>query len=312
MGYLTNNNIVGAKKYIPPFMRKRSSENKIEAFIPFINSFLSFTGTRSVYFLILSVITCLGQGIGIFMLIPAIRLFSDEKVTGNSNLITDALLKVLSYMHLPFTFATLLFFYFILTAFLKYITYRQNVLNMSMQNKFTSLLRCRLFNSIILSEWSFISHQKSSNIAHVLTSDIPRVSTGTFFFLKSVIGLVFTLSYIAWALVLSVKLTLIVIVIFSAVFIILKSYFPEAFSRNVKARHALSGIYTLLLDHLNGLKIAKSYCMENRECEEFEKLSDNISKTSIQSSIISSRASVPYCFSRLSPHNLPQNSSRHP
>jgi len=228
------------------------------------------------------------------MLIPFLQIFGlgTNRNDMSLNSVTNYLLKTLNFIGLPLTIGSVLFCYFILTVLIKYINYRQNLLNTTLQNQFTSSLRCDLFKSIIFAEWNFIAQLKSSNIAHVITSDIPRVSTGTFFFMKALIGITVAFFYILWALMISAKLTFFALLVFCATFYLLKSHLPESFQKGATARNALSGIYSILLDHINGLKIAKSYCLEKEEYQNFVKLNEEISATSLSSSMLNSRTNM--------------------
>jgi len=57
---------------------KEICEDKIKSFVIFFKSFIAFARFNAAYLALLSVITGLGQGVGLFMLIPVIRLLSDE------------------------------------------------------------------------------------------------------------------------------------------------------------------------------------------------------------------------------------------
>ncbi|MCG8636157.1 MAG: ABC transporter ATP-binding protein/permease [Desulfobacterales bacterium] len=248
--------------------------------IRFTRDFLVFSRWRAAGLLLVSVLTGMTQGIGFFMLIPLFSLFEVGPPRSQSPESWPAAL--FHYLHIPPTFASLLLVFFMLMTLAALLRYKQTTMTQHIQRTYISRLQSRLFSGLIHAEWEFISNRKASNLTHVITGDLPVVATGTFSFLQILSNSALALCYIFWAANISVLMTCIVLATVGMTFSLFRAYFSKSLDTGQVMRKARSGVFTVLMDHISGVKIAKSYGAENREQKKFKEIVNRISEESIR------------------------------
>jgi len=257
-------------------------KKNLSILIQYTKEFITFSKLKTLLLVFYSVLNGITQGIGIFMLIPFINILGvNGIIDGNVKLnrISTIFLEIFKYLHIPLTLFSILVLFLLLLVFSKYIQYKQNILSTTMRNSFVSNIQSRLFKTVIFAEWQYISSQRSSNLTHVITTDLPAISNGTYFFLRIVTNLALSLIYIIWAMFISIELTMFTALFVGISFIFLRFCLPYSLQAGIFTRDARANIYSLLLDHVHGLKVAKSYCAEQREYDKFKGIAGSIAIT---------------------------------
>ncbi len=257
-------------------------KENLSIFIKYIKQFISYSGIGIVKLVSYSLMTGITQGVGIFMLIPflnVIGISGIDKGSSDLNRISRLFIDLFRFFNIPLNLLSILILFMIIMIISKFITYKQTILSTDVRNRFIGSLQSKLFKSVIFAEWQFISNERSSNLSHVLTTDLPAISSGTFFFLKISTSLVLSFVYFIWAMFISVELTLFTLLFAGLSFIFIKKCLPYSINFGQLARNAKAEIYSILLDHIHGLKVAKSYCAEDREYSNFKRISSEIADT---------------------------------
>lgn len=240
---------------------------------------ICFSPIKIAWLVLLSILNGFLQGIGFFMLIPLLQMVNIGHVTGGgeAHKIGIWLADLFLYLGIPVSFEAVLFIFFGLIGSAAGLKYGQTVVTHKIQRGYISHLQTRLFQTLISARWGFICERKASTITHVVTTDLPAVSGGTFFFLQMLSNMVIAGSYVFWAASISILLTGLVLAVSATFFALHRSYFSKALHTGRFMRKARSGIFSLLMNHMAGVKIAKSYGAEKREFSKFKKISEQVS-----------------------------------
>ncbi|MDD5698326.1 MAG: ABC transporter ATP-binding protein [Victivallaceae bacterium] len=274
-------------------------KNNLLLLIKYTRDFMVFSGMKIVRLILYSALTGFTQGVGVLMLIPlltAAGVGEFAKSQSRGNRIPEFILEAFREFGLPLNLFTVLTVFVGIIALIRFIQYQQNILTVDTRNSYISNMQSRLFRAVIFAEWRFIAAQRSSNLTQVITTDLPVVSNGTYFFLKFLTDLVLSSVYVVWAMFISVELTGFTLLVAALSFIFLKFCLPHSVKSGVFARESRTQIYSLLLDHLWGLKIAKGYGAEQREYDRFKAIAGEMSRTQTSLTRLNSRIKISYAL----------------
>ncbi|MFH1727762.1 MAG: ABC transporter ATP-binding protein [Pseudomonadota bacterium] len=260
-----------------------SIKANIDLLLIYVKDLLLFTKLKFLLLFVMSLINALGQGLNFYMLIPMFSILNIENTNeaGKLNKVSQYIYEFYNYFNVPVSIASIIIVFLILSSIVFFLRYKQTILTSDIQLTYTSRLQKKLFESLIFAEWTFVSKQKSSNISQILTSDLPIVSTGTYFALRMFTNFALILGYIFWAMSISIKLTLATLLISILIFYVFKFYFSLALETGTFMRESRSNLFSILMDHLSGVKLAKSYGKEEIEKQRFQETVDNISYKSL-------------------------------
>lgn len=215
------------------------------------------------------------------MLIPFLQTLGIQSSTGRIDGINKIISKGFQTFGLPLNLLTILIIYVVLVASFAWIKAIQTVLNMKIEQGFVIHLQDQLYRSLTYSDWLFLVQKKSSDLTHALTSDFERIGTGTAHFLHF-LGLTFLITFhIAVAFLLSWKLTLITLVFSGILFVFMRPLTQKAYETGRSFRVSEQKQYSTIVEHLIGMKTAKSYGSEEQFIQKFKSLNQKIAKSFI-------------------------------
>ncbi|MDD5727997.1 MAG: ABC transporter ATP-binding protein [Victivallales bacterium] len=270
-------------------------KNNFLILIKYTRDFMAFSGGKMLKLVLYSLVTGFTQGIGILMLIPFLSVIGMEDFT-KYNIRSNRIIEFFRHSGLPLNLLTVLGIFIVIIVLVRFVQYRQTILAADIRNCYISNIQAKVFRSVILAEWQFIAGQRSSNLAHVITADLPVISNITFFFLNILTNFVLSAVYIVWAMLISVELTVFSILFAALSVMFLKFCLPHSVKSGTLARDAWAKIYSLLLDHLHGLKTVKSYGAESREYDKFRQTAAEISQTQTDMVKLNSKVKIIYAL----------------
>ncbi|HCY84778.1 MAG TPA: hypothetical protein DHV36_06550 [Desulfobacteraceae bacterium] len=252
----------------------------LKILLDYTRAFIGFNPGKIAQLILVSLLNACTQGIGFFMLIPLLQLFGigdDTPGSASSHFIGQWLAGLFHVLNIPVSLLSVLTAFFLLMVTAALLKYRQAVLAQYALRTYTSHLQTRLFNAFVHAEIGFAQDRKASRITQVVSHDIPVVGNGSYFFLQLLSNLAMAGCFVFWAACISARLTGLALGTAVLAFFLYRSYFSKAFDTGRLIRQAGAGMFSLLADHLAGIKIAKSYGAESREYERFRKTVDEIS-----------------------------------
>lgn len=143
------------------------------------------------------------------------------------------------------------------------IQYWKSILDAGYQQTFIYQLRSRLFRKIILADWSMLNSKSKTNHLQVLTKEVPNLANYLYFYLRLLTTLIITGSYVVWALAVSAKFTLLVIVAGGLLFFLLRKYLRRSFSYGQSYVESYSRLLKYIDDFWSTVKIAKVHSSED-------------------------------------------------
>lgn len=218
------------------------------------------------------------SGFTIILLIPLLQLLTRNNVE-NSNPIVTSLNDFAQRFNIELNIENILITYVIILSSLALINYWKNLLSAGYQQSLIFKIRQRLFRKIIMADWAILNNKSKTNHLQILTQEIPKLSNYYFFFLRLLISLIMTASYVAWAFIISAEFTLVIIGVGLVMFFALRRFLFKAF--HLGREHLKS--YTQLLKYIDDfwttVKIAKVHSSEDFYYHKFDQASSALLET---------------------------------
>jgi ATP-binding cassette subfamily C protein len=238
----------------------------------YIGELIQFARGKVIISGVLFILLGLTQGVGLVMIIPFLHTLGlsggDDKISG----FTVVISRTFNTLGLPFNLYTILGAYIVIVSIFAFLNRYQAVLNIEVQQGFIRFLRNRMYRALTHADWLFIAREKSSDITHALTSDIQRIGGGTFFFLQFSSLFILVIFHVVVAVMLSLPLTIMTLVFGGIMFIFMRPLNREAFASGKSFRFSQQDMFSAVMEHLTGMKTAKSFGVENHHIERIESI----------------------------------------
>ena len=163
-----------------------------------------------------------------------------------------------------------------------------------LQLRFADHLRTSLYAAISRASWSFLAGRHSGELSNVLTSEVQRVGTGTYFLLRFFTVSVLALAYLAVALWLSTWLTSLALVIGAALWILLHGSDNAAKQSGVMLSNASNRLFGLIHEFLSAMKLIKIHGEESSNLRCFSREVTQVSEHFIEFRQVNTRVQAVY------------------
>lgn len=140
----------------------------------------------------------------------------------------------------------------------------------------------------------FFSRMKSSSLAHALTNEIERISTGTGQFLTFIASIMILVVYIIFALELAGLFTGVIFAVGIVILLVLRRRASRSRTSGEDITTTTRDLYYSILQHLDGMKTIKSFGMQDENKKIFKKQSNQVAGNYLQA--IRSYADVKLLF----------------
>lgn len=220
----------------------------------------------------------LSSGFSIVLLIPLLQLLTGDNA-GSSNQIVVVLNDIAQRFAIELNLENILITYIFILSSMALVNFSNNLLSARYQQSLIFKIRQRLFRKIIMADWALLNNKSKTNHLQVLTQEIPKLSNYYFYFLRLLISLIMTASYVAWAFIISAEFTLVIIGVGLVMFFALRRFLFKAF--HLGREHLKS--YTQLLKYIDDfwttVKIAKVHSSEDFYYHKFDQASSALLET---------------------------------
>ncbi|HHT62775.1 MAG: ABC transporter ATP-binding protein [Bacillota bacterium] len=264
----------------------------MEIFRKYVQELFSLCPGKISINLILMVLLGTVEGIGILMLVPLLHfsgIVPAAELTSASN--PGGFLKGIgSGLSLP----TVLLIYVGIIVVHSGLHRFQTNLNVQIQQYFHSYLSLRLFQRIAYAQWSCLAAGKKSDVTHMITSELARVTGGTQYFLQLTASAVISLIQVGVAFYLSPFLTLVVIAGGLVFFTLMQTYVRRAKEMGIALSRHNRNLFFTLTEYLNGMKEVKSCAMEELHIARFKSIRNSIAQNFIRFSQVLSSTRMLY------------------
>jgi ATP-binding cassette, subfamily C, bacterial len=244
----------------------------------YISTLYKATGWRLLLSVVLAALCSLTEGIGVLLLIPTLQV-SGLNLMGQGRVQSYAVAidAMLRRMHLPPSLPILLLIFMALISARTLMQKLEMVVGSGVQQGIQVYLRERLHRAIVGADWLFLCRKKSSDLVHVLTSEVERIGMATVYTLLLAGDVLVTAIYVAVAAALSIGVTLMVLGAGLLLAIVLreKTRALQALGSEMGRTNQL--LYGAIIAHVQSLKTTKAYNAESHDREVFADLSSAVS-----------------------------------
>ena len=253
-------------------MFELTPKNKL--FLEYLRELFRQAGKKAYFAIVVLIVMGLTQGVGLLMLIPFLQLIGigDSAPEG----IVAIIGKIWRFTGLPLSLPAVLVVYVGIVSLYAVIQRWSTILNSKLSHAFTRKLRDDLFRAMARVQWLRFIQIRGSDINHVMTSNLATIDSGTYglFALISTIFVVFV--HIGIAMMLSLPLTCVAIASSGLLLLVLRPLNRRSYELGEEWRQTMAALFGVLMDHLSGMKVAKSFGAEDRHIRSFCSLSGNL------------------------------------
>ncbi len=229
---------------------------------------------RAVLAVMVLIAVGLTEGVGLLMLIPFLQLIGigDSAPSG----VVAIVGQVWKYTGLPLNLATVLCVYAVIVSSYAIVQWWSTMLNSKISHAFTRSLRNQLFEAMARVQWLRFTQIRGSDINTVMTANLNAVDNGTYGLFVLISTLFVVAVHIGLAFTLSVPLTCVAIISSGALLVILRPLNRQSYRLGEEWSGTMSSLYRVLMEHLGGMKLAKSFGTEARHIRSFCSLSGSL------------------------------------
>lgn len=248
----------------------------------YVKTLLHQEGRRVLGTLVLMVgLGCL-EGVGLLLLLPMLAMLGVTATSRASTSVTAPMLSLLQTFGLPLCLETVLGLYILIISVHACLVRTQSLLTLTIQHSFITALRHHLYAALSNASWLFVSRLKASEITQVLTADMDRVGQGTYALLRLASTAIMTLVYLVLAAQLSPAMTTIVLVCGAVLALALRHQHHRTHALGQTLTQARNALYTVVIEHLGGMKVAKSYGAVPRHLAQFQVVTGGMHEQFVQ------------------------------
>jgi len=216
------------------------------------------------------------EGVGVVMLLPMLA-YAGVTPSSQPGAAADFINSVGSALNLPL----LLVIYTGIIAGQSWLQRYEAILNTTIQETFDSYLGTSVYRSLAFARWSFFLTVKRADVAHIVTTELTRVSMGTYYFLQLIAIGVVAVIQIGIAFAMAPYLTLLVLGSGLLLFCCLHVSVREARRMGMNISDFSRDLFCEITEHLNGIKEVKSYGAEPLQVRLFEARRAKVEQISI-------------------------------
>ncbi|MFD0697804.1 ABC transporter ATP-binding protein [Paenibacillus sp. GCM10027628] len=244
----------------------------MEQLLLFIKKLHNFAGIRLYVNLIGMVVISSLEGAGIFLLAPMLSLIGLFRSASEGIPFVSSIFEPLNGLPEGFKLCVILGLFILLLVIQSLLQRYQTNLNEGIEQGFIRHLRLEVYEALLQSNWSFFLRKRKSDFIHIMTTELPRVSYGIYQSLQLITTFLFTFVQIAFALWLSVPLTVSVLLCGLALALYLRRFIHKSQTIGEHTTLLSQSYMAGMTDHFNGIKDIKSNMMEGQHLTWFRSL----------------------------------------
>lgn len=235
------------------------------------------------------------QSAQLLLLVPLMQLIGLDVQQGSIGWVADLVSSTFITVGLEPTMITVLVAFMFFTTALALIRRGQTIFNFKLQEDFAASLRQRLYRAVANVDWLTFSRRRSSDLTHALTIEVDRIGAATAILLKLATNAVLVTVYVLLAFRLSPTMTTLVFVSGAGLLLVLRKKTQKAHWSGEEISLSTNGLYSAAIEHLGGMKTAKSYGAEDRNAGIFSNLAGQVAQMRLNS--IRNQAETGFWFS---------------
>jgi ATP-binding cassette subfamily C protein len=210
------------------------------------------------------------EGLGLLTLVPMLQLLQSANGSAAAGGGVASLLeRMLGSVGIPLGIESLLLLFLLLVVVRAAVQYTQSLVSARLQHQVVDGLRERVFRVLLGAEWRWVARRRRADIMSTLLNDVGRIGVGLHFGFQLVVGAITMLVYLAAALALDAKLTLIAILGGALLLVAVLGHQRAAVRLGWQLSDAHRDMTGVLEGSLSNLKLAKILGTERRQLNFF-------------------------------------------
>jgi len=240
-------------------------------FLEYLRDVFHQAGIRAYLAIAVLIVMGLTQGVGLLMLIPFLQLIGigDSTPTG----IVAVIGRIWDFTGLPLNLPAVLAVYVGIVSVYAATQRWSTILNSKLSHAFTRKLRNDLFRAMARVQWLRFIQIRGSDINHVMTANLTTIDNATYGLFALFSTMFVVVVHIGIAMMLSFPLTLVAILCSGTLLFVLRPLNRRSYELGESWRQTMAALFGVLMDHLTGMKVAKSFGAEERHIHSFCSLS---------------------------------------
>jgi len=216
----------------------------------------------------------LAEGTGLLLLVPLLASIGLAVDQGPASGVAAAVTRAFVACGVaPTLSSTLLVFLGVSAAHA--LLYRVHLLlNPSLEQRFSTRLRIRLYASIVSARWSLLVRRRATDLAHAVIVHVDRTSTAAYQLLTLLTGLAVSGVYVLLALRLSATLTALVMLAGALMLWLFRGRTRHSANSGETYAEADRRLFNMTSESIAGVKVAKSLSAEPRDVAIFTGLAE--------------------------------------
>ena len=230
--------------------------------------------------LALALVLCVAamRGAMLLLLVPLMHIVGLDTEQGPVSRIDDLVSSGFAALSLRPTLIAVLTVYLALSVAQALVTRWQSVFNLRLEQEFVAYLRQGLYRAIANTSWLSFTRRRSSDLTHALTIELDRVGDATRSLLATIANAIILSVYVLLALRLSLEMTALVFGCGAGLLLLLRKKTQAARWTGEEISLATNGLYAAAMEHLGGMKVIKSYGVEERSADDFSELAGQVAQ----------------------------------
>jgi len=216
------------------------------------------------------------EGISLLMLVPLLQLVGLNVQEGSIGRLAEFISSIFSAIGIRPTLIAVLCVYVFIVIIHSLLRRWETSVSLTLEYEFVVRLREKLYRAIANTNWLFFARNRVSDFTHALTIEMERIGATTYYILNLLATGIVAIVYILLAIKLSAMMTGLVFLCGIGLLLLLKKKTKIAHETGEGLSEAMSGLYNAISEHLNGMKTAKSYGVEERHIEIFKRLAEQV------------------------------------
>lgn len=223
----------------------------------YLRTFLRFDPPAIRRAVLLNFAAALIEGAGLLMLLPLLSLAGVLEQGGGQKAWMPQFGEFFSSFGLAWNIESALLVFVALIFLQSQLVLHRDRVSHALQLRFGDHLRKTLYAAITRANWSFLTGHHSGELSSVLTSEVQRIGSGTYFLLRFFTIAVLGLAYLAVALRLSIGLTLLALATGLALWLLLRGADVTAKQSGVMLSQANRSLFGQIQEFLSSMKLIK-------------------------------------------------------
>ena len=225
----------------------------------------------------------LTEGVGLLLLLPLLQMsgldVGESPIGRNAEVLSGAFQAV----GIAPTLTIVLVVYLGIVGARGLLSRKHSLLQYDLVHRFGAILRFELYGAITRSRWVFFSREPSSRFIHVLTHEIERTVAATFHLLQFIATLFGAITYILFAIYLSLSTTCVVFACGALLMFVSKRRLREARVAAFQLTDETKQLFAAVVDQISGLKTTKTLGIEEHHARSFSEQASKVRKEYIAS-----------------------------